>query len=165
MIRHAADECKRLGLKFTMQNCPGWSMTGGPWVPAAEAQREVVETIYRVSGDKTFNDILEIDSLYHTLDYDYKDIAVLAFPTPQGDDLEPFNPSKIESNNTIVPWKDIFNPNSKIIVKRKTTRLDKPLKLYRANGISKVKNQNTWVKTTFDECTRIYAIKLKSEVA
>lgn len=43
MIRHAADECKRLGLKFTMQNCPGWSMTGGPWVPAEEAQREVVE--------------------------------------------------------------------------------------------------------------------------
>jgi len=158
MIRHAADECKRLGLKFTMQNCPGWSMTGGPWVPAAEAQREVVETIYRVSGDKTFNDILEIDSLYHTLDYDYKDIAVLAFPTPQGDDLEPFNPSKIESNNTIVPWKDIFNPNSKIIVKRKTTRLDKPLKSYRANGISKVKNQNTWVKTTFDESITLRTI-------
>jgi len=36
MIRHAADESNRLGLKFTMQNCPGWSMTGGPWVPAEE---------------------------------------------------------------------------------------------------------------------------------
>ncbi|WP_400077481.1 glycosyl hydrolase [Winogradskyella sp. R77965] len=158
MIRHAADESKRLGLKFTMQNCPGWSMTGGPWVPAEEAQREVVETIFRVSGGKTFDDILEMDSLYHTSDYDYKDIQVLAFPTPEGDDLEPFNPSKIESNNTIVPWKDIFNPNSKIVVTRKTTRLDKPLKEFRANGISKVKNQDTWVKTTFDESITLRTI-------
>ena len=60
MIRHAADECKRLDLKFTMQNCPGWSMTGGPWVPAEEAQREVVETVYRVSGGERFNETLEL---------------------------------------------------------------------------------------------------------
>ncbi|WP_299430213.1 glycosyl hydrolase [uncultured Maribacter sp.] len=150
MIRHAADECKRLGLKFTMQNCPGWSMTGGPWVPAEEAQREVVETVYRVSGGKTFSQTLELDALYHTSDYNYQDIQVLAFPTPEGDNLEPFNPLKIETNNSLVPWKDIFNPNSRIIVTRKTTELDKPLKAYRSQGISKVKNENTWVKTKFD---------------
>jgi len=121
MIRHAADESKRLGLKFTMQNCPGWSMTGGPWVPAEEAQREVVESIYRISGGRNFNDILKLDSLYKTADYNYKDIQVLAFPTLDRDTLAPFNPSKIETNNHMVPWKDIFNPNSKIIVKRKTT--------------------------------------------
>lgn len=27
-IKHAAEECRRLGLRFTMQNCPGWSMAG-----------------------------------------------------------------------------------------------------------------------------------------
>tara|TARA_R110002073_G_scaffold55697_3_gene142392 strand:- start:26885 stop:30337 length:3453 start_codon:yes stop_codon:yes gene_type:complete len=151
MIRHAADECKRLGLKFTMQNCPGWSMTGGPWVPAEEAQREVVESVYRLSGGDVFDEELVLDSLYHTPDYNYKDIQVLAFPTLEGDDSEPFNPSKIETNNPIVPWKDIFNPNSKIIITRKTTRLDKPLNEYRKQGISKVKNQDAWVKTTFDK--------------
>ena len=74
MIRHAADECQRLGLKFTMQNCPGWSMTGGPWVPVEEAQREVVETTYRVNGGTDFIGYLELDSLYKTVDYDYKDM-------------------------------------------------------------------------------------------
>ena len=151
MIRHAADESKRLGLKFTMQNCPGWSMTGGPWVPAEEAQREVVESIYRISGGRNFNDILKLDSLYKTADYNYKDIQVLAFPTLDRDTLAPFNPSKIETNNHMVPWKDIFNPNSKIIVKRKTTRLDMPLDAYRRQGISVVENKNTWVKTIFDK--------------
>ncbi|SNR71033.1 Glycosyl hydrolases family 2, sugar binding domain [Lutibacter agarilyticus] len=149
MVRHTADECKRLGLKFTMQNCPGWSMTGGPWVPVEEAQREIVETVYRLEGGKEFNDILSIDSLYKTPDYDYKDVQVVAFPTPEGDDTEKLNPSKIESNNAIVPWDDIFNPNSKIIVTAKTTRLDKDLKQYRAKGIAKVEAKNTWVKTTF----------------
>lgn len=151
MIRFAADECQRLGLKFTMQNCPGWSMTGGPWVPANEAQREVVETTYHIAGGKQFDENLKIDSLFHTPDYDYKDIQVLAFPTPVGDDLAAFNPSEIETNNSIVPWQDIFNPDSKLIVTRTTTRLDKPLEEYRKLGISKVNLQNTWVKTKFDK--------------
>ena len=150
MIRHAADESKRLGLKFTMQNCPGWSMTGGPWVPVEEAQREVVESVYRLSGDRNFSKILELDSLYKTVDYNYKDIQVLAFPTPEGDSLQPLNPSKIETNNHVVPWKDIFNPNSNIIVTRKTTQLNQSLKAYRSQGIAKLNNQNTWVKTIFN---------------
>lgn len=160
MIRHTADECKRLGLKFTMQNCPGWSMTGGPWVPVEEAQREVVETVYHISGNKTFDEVLKIDSLYKTSDYDYKDIQVLAFPTVEGDDSEPFNPSKIETNNTVVPWEDIFNPNSKINVTRTTTRLDKPLETYRASGISKINNQDPWVKATFNEAITLRTITL-----
>ncbi|APY11603.1 hypothetical protein BWZ22_10275 [Seonamhaeicola sp. S2-3] len=160
MIRHAANECKRLGLKFTMQNCPGWSMTGGPWVPVEEAQREVVETVYYVSGKQIFNDILEIDSLYHTPDYNYQDIQVLAFPTPEGDDTPPFKPTLIETNNTAVPWKDIFNPDAKIIVTRKTTRLDQPLNTYRKQGISKVNNQDSWVKTTFDSPITLRTIQL-----
>src|SRR3954462_11926846 len=32
MIRHAADECGRLGLSLTLHNCPGWSSSGGPWI-------------------------------------------------------------------------------------------------------------------------------------
>ncbi|SMC79843.1 glycosyl hydrolase [Cellulophaga tyrosinoxydans] len=158
MVRHTADECRRLGLKFTMQNCPGWSMTGGPWVPAAEAQREIVETVYHIKGGKNFNEILSIDSLYKTEDFDYKEVQILAFPTPEGDDTEILHPFKIESNNTIVPWEDIFNPSSKIIVTAKTTMLDKALDQYRYEGIAKVGVQNSWVKTTFKNPVTIRSI-------
>ncbi len=151
MIRHAADECKRLGLKFTMQNCPGWSMTGGPWVPVEEAQRELVETVYHISGNQQFNEILKIDSLYQTPDYNYKEVQVLAFPTIEGDNLESFNPLKIETNNSIVPWAAIFNPDSKLIVTRTTTHLEQPLKAYRKQGISKIDAKETFVKTTFEK--------------
>lgn len=160
MIRHAADECKRLGLKFTMQNCPGWSMTGGPWVPVEEAQREVVETTYHITGGNTIDKVLELDPQYLTADYDYKDIQVLAFPTPAGDDIGALTPSKIETNNSIVPWKDIFNPNAKRIVTRKTTHLNKPLPVYRSSGISKVIDENTWVKTMFKAPVTLRSIVL-----
>jgi hypothetical protein len=39
MITHTADECRRLGLSFTMQNCPGWAMSGGPWIKPENAMR------------------------------------------------------------------------------------------------------------------------------
>lgn len=149
MIRHAADESKRLGLKFTMQNCPGWSMTGGPWVPVEEAQREIVETVYRVSGAKPFSDMLEIDSAFTTPEHDYKDVLLVAFPTPAGDDLEPFIPWKIESNNKMAPWKAIFDSRSKMIITHKTTYLDKELPDYRRQGLNKINGENTWVKTQF----------------
>ena len=31
-LEHAASEAKRLGLKLGMQNTPGYSTTGGPWI-------------------------------------------------------------------------------------------------------------------------------------
>jgi hypothetical protein len=32
MNEHVANETGRLYLRFTMQNCPGWAMSGGPWI-------------------------------------------------------------------------------------------------------------------------------------
>jgi (4-O-methyl)-D-glucuronate---lignin esterase len=40
--RHVAEECRRLGLRFTMQNCPGWAMAGGPWITPEKAMRHLV---------------------------------------------------------------------------------------------------------------------------
>ena len=158
MIRHAADECQRLGLKFTMQNCPGWSMTGGPWVPVEEAQREVVETTYRFKGGDVVNQVLVLDSLYITSKYDYKDIQLVAFQTPEGDDRGAYNPIAVSSNNTIVPWKEIFNPNSKLIYEDKSTKLNLPLETYRKEGISKVEAKDSWVITQFSEPITIRSI-------
>jgi len=42
LIGFAADECARRGLKFEMQNCPGWSMSGGPWITPDKAMRKLV---------------------------------------------------------------------------------------------------------------------------
>lgn len=41
-VRHTAEECRRLGLYFTMLNCSGWATSGGPWIEPANAMRHLV---------------------------------------------------------------------------------------------------------------------------
>ena len=42
MVRHIGLECQRLGLDLKLQNCPGWSMSGGPWIDDAHSMRKLV---------------------------------------------------------------------------------------------------------------------------
>ncbi|MCV9386655.1 glycosyl hydrolase [Reichenbachiella ulvae] len=156
MIRHTADECERLGLKFTMQNCPGWSMTGGPWVPAEEAQREVVETVYHFQGGTSISQKLAMDENYAKPEYDYQDITVLAFPTTKGDNETPARPSKLSSNNSLVPWQRIINPEKQVeMIKR---NLPEDWKPYSEIGIEPVKGEKTWVKVQFDQATTVRSL-------
>ena len=49
-VEHTAKECKRLGLRFTMQNCPGWAMSGGPWIKPENAMRSIIYSRTDVDG-------------------------------------------------------------------------------------------------------------------
>lgn len=156
MIRHTADECERLGLKFTMQNCPGWSMTGGPWVPVEEAQREVVETVYHFQGNQQVSQVLKMNEDYARPEYNYQDITLLAFPTPTGDDESAPCPSDISSNNSSVPWERMINPVKRVeMVNRKLPDDWKP---YSEVGIKPVEDEKTWVKVEFDQPETIRSI-------
>ena len=42
LVKFAETECHRRGLTFKMQNCPGWSMSGGPWITPDKAMRRLV---------------------------------------------------------------------------------------------------------------------------
>ena len=76
MIGHVADETERLGLNLTFQNCPGWSMAGGPWVPVEESQRELIHHEFQVTGGQHIRQALTIESSYQSLDRNYQDIEV-----------------------------------------------------------------------------------------
>lgn len=158
MVRHTADECQRLGLKFTMQNCPGWSMTGGPWVPVEEAQRQLVESVFYLSGNQQFNDVLELVPEYKTEDYDYKDVQVLAFPTPKDDDFGILIPKQIETNNQHVPWSDIMNPHVLVDVTNRQT--PENIADYKALGIGEIDGEPTWVKVKFDKEVTLRSLQL-----
>ena len=42
LVKFAETECHKRGLTFKMQNCPGWSMSGGPWITPDKAMRKLV---------------------------------------------------------------------------------------------------------------------------
>jgi len=80
LFKFAAEEADRLGLELAFHNGPGWSSSGGPWVTPELAMQEVVFSEVTHQGGKPFR--AQLPQPPTKLDY-YKDIAVLAFPTPK----------------------------------------------------------------------------------
>ena len=69
LVKFAETECHKRGLTFKMQNCPGWSMSGGPWITPDKAMRILVafEPGKGPKWDK---------------DDDYHEIGAVTFPAP-----------------------------------------------------------------------------------
>ncbi len=80
---HAIREAERLGLELAIHNCPGWSASGGPWVPVDQSMQKVVWSETLVKGPTTFSAQLKQPD---TVRGYYRDIAVFAFPTLPGEE-------------------------------------------------------------------------------
>jgi len=104
---HFGDECKRLDLRIAMQVCPGWAMAGGPWIKPEHAMRHLAVSRTDVEGACSwFN--LGFKTVRVTLPNpcaksepwrDYRDIAVIAFPAPEGDWEKPLAPSSVTGSD------------------------------------------------------------------
>lgn len=53
-FRFAASEARRLNLELAIAASPGWSETGGPWVPPADGMKKLVWSQTRLRGGKHF---------------------------------------------------------------------------------------------------------------
>lgn len=102
-VRHASEEAHRLGLRFTLQNCAGWAMAGGPWIEPADAMRHLVMSRTDVQGGKV-DVMLPVDAGYLIDWRDYRDVKVLAFPTPKDDTGEALVSAAVESSYSAFPW-------------------------------------------------------------
>ena len=125
-VKHTAMECQRLGLRFTMQNCPGWAMSGGPWIEPSNAMRHLAYSRTDVEGGARISKkLLAVPQPNDEEWRDYKDIAVLAFPTPEGDTGEPLKPSSVKSNREL-PWEDCLSGSLKEPFRFTSTTKDDP---------------------------------------
>ncbi len=82
LFEHACAEAHRLGLDVRLHNAPGWCGSGGPWVTPELSMQKVVWTETVVQGPTHLQQSLAQPTAVHNF---YRDIAVLAFPTPTGD--------------------------------------------------------------------------------
>jgi hypothetical protein len=93
MMLHAAREADRLGLELCLENCAGWSSSGGPWNTPEHAMQRVTTSEQKINGPLHFSAVLP--SPPAQLGF-YRDIAVLAFRTPKGETVAG-KPSAIEN--------------------------------------------------------------------
>ena len=71
---HAVNEGKRLGVDIGSFNCPGWSMSGGPWITSDKAMRHIVYSEVTISGGK------KVAMQLQKPKEEFQDVYVLAFP-------------------------------------------------------------------------------------
>ena len=79
LVKHAATEADRIGLELCMHNCAGWSSSGGPWVTPEFAMQQVTISETTARGPTRLAAVLKQPETKKDF---YRDIAVLAFPTP-----------------------------------------------------------------------------------
>lgn len=92
-VKQALGEADQLGLEFAIEGCDGWCESGGPWIQPAQGMQHVVWTETNVTGGQEI--ALDLPQAPATHGY-YSDIALLAFPTLNGDDLP--SPASLRCN-------------------------------------------------------------------
>ena len=81
LFNYVCSEASRLGLEVNMNNDAGWCGSGGPWITPELSQQKLTWSETAVAGPRSFDDTLAEPP--KVAGY-YRDVAVLAFPTPQG---------------------------------------------------------------------------------
>jgi hypothetical protein len=98
LFGHAAHEAGRLGLELALITGPGWCGTGGPWVKPQHSMQHLVASRTDLLGPLKISILLPqaqprtpyfgMESLDPTTQAEwesfYRDVGVLAFPTPDG---------------------------------------------------------------------------------
>lgn len=98
LFKHAVKEAERLGISITLGIGPGWTGSGGPWVKPGQSMQELVSSSVNIKGGQTEKITLPVPlpkppyfgegaftpELKRQWNDFYQDVAVLAFPTPTG---------------------------------------------------------------------------------
>ena len=79
LFKHAVAEAGRLGLEINMNDDAGWNGSGGPWITPERSMQKVVWSESGLTGPAHFAGTLAQPETVRDF---YRDIAVLAFPTP-----------------------------------------------------------------------------------
>ena len=141
-VKFVAEESKRLGLRFTVQNCPGWAMSGGPWIKPENAMRILVSSTQIVKGGDKISTSLAQPQPSGEEWRDYRDIAVLAFPTPAGEADSRPTPKSVVGNGSY-DWQ-------------------KPVVMNQNITLSPALDKTNWVEVSYDKPTVIRTLQLSS---
>ena len=141
-VKFVAEECKRLNLRFTIQNCPGWAMSGGPWIKPENAMRLLVSSATIVNGAEKVKVTLPQPQPSSEEWRDYSDIAVLAFPTPAGEkEFRPI-PAKVVGSGSY-DWQ-------------------KPIVNHQGITLAPASAAANWVEVSYDKPTVVRTLQLSS---
>ena len=102
-LKFSVQEANRLGLKLCVENCAGWSSSGGPWNTVTNAMQCLTSSELTVTGPTHFSALLPSPPV--TLGF-YRDIAVLALKDPAVEADTAQTPAKLEIKHAVYEAKN-----------------------------------------------------------
>jgi hypothetical protein len=123
-FKFAVSEANRLGLELCVENCAGWSSSGGPWNTVTNAMQRVTTSEMRVTGPANFSAALPQPPT--KLDF-YRDIAVLAFPAPADENvrMKDFSPVATASSG-VSPGNKLTDGDAKTFIRLPAPKRGQP---------------------------------------
>jgi len=106
-VRFAAAECARLDMTLELNVGPGY-VAGGPWITPELGMQRLVSSELQIEGGKKISRTLPKPSI--KLGF-YRDVAVLAFPSPAGS--ETVQPPTLTCEPAGLDLTAMFDPNGK----------------------------------------------------
>lgn len=139
LVKHTAEEAHRLGLRFSLQTCPGWAMSGGPWIKPEQAMRHLSYSRTNISGGKDVDVELPVPQKEDWRDW--RDIAVLAFPAPDGDTGAYCQIERVEAESYQEEWQKLLNREPNAAFTLQPTDAKKPYRIrVKMKGGAKVRS-------------------------
>ncbi len=119
-FNYAVTTARGMGMEIAIASSPGWSETGGPWVPAAQGMKKMVWSSTRIEGGKPVSGVLAhpptVDGTFQNFQVPgrrapdgtvttppefYTDAEVIAYRIPEGDMTQAeLNPQVTSSGGT-----------------------------------------------------------------
>ena len=113
---YAVSYARNLGMDVGIASSPGWSETGGPWVPPSQAMKKMVWSETRIEGGKPFLGVLphppETTGYFQNVKRDaadgsvvpqfYADAAVVAYPVPEDEQTQAALNPRVTSSAGVV---------------------------------------------------------------
>ncbi|OCA69087.1 glycosyl hydrolase family 2 [Chryseobacterium artocarpi] len=131
MLKFAAVEAKRIGLSFELHISNGY-VAGGPWITNESGMKRLTATEKVIKGGSNFQG--KLPEPKNKFDY-FKDVAVIAFPAPDGAGKTSFSEevvisSDIKSENVL----KLFERDANTVLKIPRTDKGHYINLYFPNG-------------------------------
>ncbi len=127
LVRFAASEADRLGLRLGMHACDGWAVAGGPWITPELSMQQLVWSTTYVEGGRQLSLALPQPP---TREGYYRDVAVLAMPAGAAVRSSATEPVTVTTDAEGQSGQPLAEPGN-----TKRLRSDKPC----------------WIKFTFDK--------------
>jgi hypothetical protein len=84
LVRFACEEAEKRGIELGLHNCPGYTSTGGPWIPPHLAMRELVFNVTNVEEQIS----CQANALYPIYDSAHRDFRMPDVPSRRTDICE-----------------------------------------------------------------------------